>query len=250
MKRVQILSGIAVVLVALGVFSFQKNRATQTINVHASSIRVAPFSAELRTFKPDGTVTEIRTTARKSDGTEAQIFAIGNGKFVGRRVTEVNGRMTSFFDSVAGKTTQSAAANETAFRTENLTHPPENCTYPYESYLGTETVAGFAAAKVQRKGEMETISWRAPELNCFQVRARLVFKGQPFLSVEPTYVVRGEPDPALFATKAEYREMRPSELRKAVLKHYGVRDDAAACPACDPKWDEKADASYLSSSGK
>jgi hypothetical protein len=96
------------------------------------------------------------------------------------------------------------------------------------SLVGDERIAGFEAHHYQRlstlpDGEtLEDHDWFAPGLGCFQIQRiqyRRDAKGNltGVFEKKPVQVQTGEPENSLFMVPDTYREMKPSDLERAVL---------------------------------
>ncbi|MGH9840016.1 MAG: hypothetical protein ACREEM_14630, partial [Blastocatellia bacterium] len=89
--------------------------------------------------------------------------------------------------------------------------PANQCVYPeiQESYLGTETLEGYRAAKVT--SDQTYTHWYALDYGCALIGSQAVWKDGSTTEKKLISLVGGEPDPTLFYIPSSYKEVPPSQ---------------------------------------
>ena len=251
---------VPVILVAALAAFWLSRKASEYLTFRAqasAAISVQPFTLELRTTA-GGKRVEDRIFARRSDGSESTTFAVPGGNFTRRTVLNVStGYTTGLVEEVGVRMSGFMNARDLAVHKETLARPQALCRYPNEVDRGRGEVLGEEVYIVARaipaaNRTIRITEWRAVALSCTPVQALVedMSINAVISDVRPVYIVRGEPMASLFDERAGYKEMKPSDLRKAVFAHYGVT--AANCPTCaDPsEWDKKHDADYMRAQSK
>jgi hypothetical protein len=248
---------IVLVIAAALVFYAAKARTIQAIA--ATDVQVTPFLLEQRTVSfsksPEGQMVENRITARRSDGSTAMMGVFpGKPEKPIRRVDWMDGRTGTIVDSIKAKMMGLVSDSALAKRKRTLQSPPEKCTRPGETTVGSATMEGLETWVVQKTSGGDSLSvqsrlteWRVPRLSCFAVQMQRESNkdGQWKLltEVRPLFIRIGDPGTALFEVDGAYDEMKPSEFKRNLLSSAGVTEKD--CPKCfSAGGDDAADATY------
>ncbi len=225
MKRTRKLIGLLGAAL-LGVFCFGIFRL-----VVPARPRVTAFTlkTEVNSFaaNPKGVLRYRTTLAMRSDGTRSAVSTLqgrlGEAGETSRTISYMDGRRVSMWPGISAKTTTPrATAAVAAQRRARLLSPPSNCVQPWEKFDGYATLAGQRIAILK---SWDVTSWRAPELACEELQYRVYDRqtgGGYALRIEKRLVSLelGEPDPHLFDQRADYLEMKPSDVLRALDKKY------------------------------
>lgn len=231
-----------------------------TIRTHAASpVTVRPFVIDQITISyasdPKGTIIEKRTTARRSDGSQAMVGLFPNRINAGlmRKIDSADGSITALFDAVKMKMTGRRTEQGVASRKQSLSSPWPNCVGPLQTLLASEQWHGLTVSVVERadpnNAERRLVERRAIELSCFLVGLERSERGlsgewRKTFEVRAPHIELREPDEAFFAAGNGYQEVRPSELKRAFIESLGLTE--GNCPQCfDSNWDLTADRAYL-----
>jgi hypothetical protein len=202
-----------------------------------SPITVTAFTLEQITSKggADRKVIEVRTTARKSDGSKAIVGMFPNDpkKPPMRRIDFANGRAVSIIDTIRSKMSVWRPAQTVASEKAAVANPPNGCLFPTETNLKQVRVLDVDAVVVERKiaNGRRMVETRVPLLQCFPI-AMTLFESQTsevVIEVTPAYLKIGDPPGALF-DESQSKEMSPSELKKTLYLSMGVTE--SVCPTC------------------
>ncbi len=98
-------------------------------------------------------------------------------------------------------------------------------------YVGDDVILGYRAHHYIMKPfpgsseNQESHYWLAPDLGCYKIQHVMYVRDENgaitnVFEEKPAKITKDEPDPALFAVPADYREVRPSEFERALL--YGM----------------------------
>jgi hypothetical protein len=82
--------------------------------------------------------------------------------------------------------------------------------------VGHEPVDGFDTFKLTNSANMTM--WRAPAFGCETIQFTRTLGGGSVSTHQPSSIVAGEPDAALFAVPASFQEMPPSQAVKANMR--------------------------------
>lgn len=236
-RRLMIVS----VFLAVAAIAYFASRVITVRTLAQAAVSVSPFTLEQTTlrFSGDSTkVIEIRTTARRADGSQAiyGVFPNDPGKPPARRVDFADGRSISVFDAIKAKMSVQRDSANRAAENLRLSNPPENCLFKGEEPGGSETLLGVNVVVARREGGggQRMSEWRAPSLQCFPLAMKLeVREGQSFkttLEVRANFLATGEPSALLFDESSASQELAPSELKRAVYSSMGITE--AVCPTC------------------
>ena len=234
-------------------------------HVAHAQVSAVPFTIEQWTFGSDGKLTESRTTARRSDGSEAVVSHLPAAAPI-KQITNADGSTASFVDDFKAKMSYKKTTQERARRVQIIQHPPDDCvempfsgietvlTDPDLSYRTSQLAPDDLPVKtipiIRQNGPQRHIELRAPSLGCFPVAVIHDIQTKQggwvsMLEVKAIYLKVGEPESVLFVPSDAYKEMKPSELRKAALIRQGITQEQ--CPICfKSNWDIQADAAYAS----
>jgi hypothetical protein len=227
--------GLAVLVLSLGLvvnFWLSSKRALAQ--------RPTPYTVSLEQSRlyPNGEqkYVNIQLIAVRSDGSMVEKFSSPPGSDhpeVFRTVYLSQGLAIGIRDLAALKYTMTVDSNSNNAERPRL--PANQCVYPgtQESYLGTETLEGYRAAKVT-SGQMFT-SWYALDYSCALIGSQAVWKDGSTTVKKLISLVSGEPDPALFYIPSSYKEVPPSQW------HY---INGAPIPESERKLMDKLDATY------
>lgn len=233
-----ILIRLSLVLLATVIVWFGSARiATSQIAAQSGTNRIPPLTAveqrsyyddsgtlkerleAVRAFRVDGSnVTIVRFKA--PDGTEAE----------NRTIVDLSGgRRLAVASMARAVTTYPLSSGQ---QTELRKGAPLDC--GVNGSTG-ESMLGFQTVKfVQPRGHTQVEIWRVAQLGCIDIKniATTTVNGKASRTVhEMTSLELGDPDPALFATPSDYREMSPSEARKTISDRHpqmGVPPDSTS----------------------
>ncbi|HWC01077.1 MAG TPA: hypothetical protein VG672_30435 [Bryobacteraceae bacterium] len=251
MRRFLIWSASSLLLIAATYIV--ANHITYRTMAHAAVI-AHPFTVEQWTYSYSSTppqVTEKRTFARRSDGSEVTVSVHPATPKLGviRKLEWGDGATITLADAIMAKTSSWLKREDLAAKKQRLQNPPPKCAFPGEQVIGQETLSGVSVWRVVRELPDRRLSeWRASEYACQAIRALGETRspdGSYKRQFEATlvYLQPGEPDPLLFASGNQYKEMPPSEAKRNALRNMGL--DEVKCPTCfDSNWDSEMDAAY------
>ncbi|MFB3922177.1 MAG: hypothetical protein ACE145_10675 [Terriglobia bacterium] len=146
-----------------------------------------------------------------------------------RVIRYLGGRSIQLADAVAAKTTwPKPLAKVSAPSRDRILHPAKDCVFSNsEIFLRHENLLGQKVAVVSMSF-VDTV-WRAPELGCEVIQRRSGYKHEGVFKTQsetrPVDLRLGDPDPRLFDERADYAEVRPSELLKRMMAKVGVAWD-------------------------
>jgi len=252
---------LAVLAAAGCVLLYGLSRQLTISRIAHAQVATVAFTVEQWSFGSDGKLTESRTTARRSDGSEA-VISHHPETAPARQILNPDGSTATFFNDFKAKWSYYKTSQERAHRAQLIQHPPVDCVEmpgaekvlvsdPDLLYgisgLVPDDLGTKAIPVIRETGTWRHVEMRAPSLGCFPLAVIHEVKSKqdwtPLLEVKAIYLKIAEPDPILFARSDEYKEMKPSELRKEALRKQGVT--AEQCPTCfKSNWDVQADAAY------
>jgi hypothetical protein len=255
-RTVLLISAVLVIGAVLYTGSYRRQ-------VHAQAAHGA-FTVELETRnldQPGGMVTERRTIARRTDGTEAWQSTYPTHPEIGAmgKVVHSDGTMLVMVHAAQAIQTGRETADALKMRMERLTNHPADCAYPGEHVVRGDTIEGVHVYQITNPSAAThqqpvlVTEWRAPELGCQTLRAigvKRTPEGGGYVPYWETRVVPGslktsEPDSHWFAQPAGYHEMPPGEVRHT-LEH---SMHAQACAECASQ-DAAEDDAYMRSHGR
>src|SRR5947209_4353442 len=187
----------------------------------------SPFTLrqETRMFdaKNDGLLIDIKTVARRSDGARVEIGHIFGTRGLqagdnARKIALPDGEVLTAYDHLRAATRWDSAEARKRQR-DMLFNIPGGCVGSKEQSIGKETIMGHETVAVVWPGPIEprVTQWRALDLNCEALRARIEDK-QPdgtykvHNEISTVSLVPGEPDPTLFSVPQDYKDLKPSEI--------------------------------------
>ena len=186
---------------------------------------------------------------------ERVFFGRGDGSKVARTTETINGKScssTTYWDTQAKVEVTSSDCllmNSTVPFTRlppSPATPIANCsTILTGNYVGSETIQGLRVHKFDDDtATSRSVNYYAPDLGCLLVRSLHYSKasdgsvrGTSF--EEPVEIKQGSPDPDLFVTPASYREVWPSERRRAVYRCFSGSGDSAILKRASERDDKR-----------
>jgi hypothetical protein len=152
------------------------------------------------------------TEAMRSDG--ARMSSVQTQKTgalnVTTRVLDLPGGINvQFNDALLLKSTRKVASSEGGRAAQT------NCAYDVEKFEGIEALSGYRVAHIRRDGRD---SWYAVDYSCAIVRERMGWGDGGWNEKTLVSLTPGEPQPALFANPANFKEVPPSQLWPAQAK--------------------------------
>lgn len=221
-------------IILLGCASYFITKVLASAPTQGSQTTVTPFTLKSETYfygqDPDGTLADVDTVARRSDGTTVRVTSEGPMIAKGikeRTIQYMDGSRVDLLDADKEKTTRPPASQEAVdgWRTLIL-QPPAGCVFNSTDLLlqahGGE-VLGQVVSEVRPPSppDYRITSWKAPGLACETLEYKSE-KEQPDGSYvlsswqKPISLHIGEPDPKLFDPGHGYAEMKPSQLARAL----------------------------------
>lgn len=200
----------------LAIVSFYAAKHT-TIELKAfAQVQATPFVLETYSYSfsqnPSGDLLEKRVTARRSDGSTAEVFTMGPHLLLSARtMTFMSGARLNVLDFVS-LTKWNTKPSELAALKDRLTNAPPDCLFRpfklirYDKLLG-EHVVMVQAVYPQQVGR--DYLWLAPRLGCESMKFRFETPqpdGSYKLVAEskPVSLTLGEPDPRFFFDPASH----------------------------------------------
>ena len=185
-----------------------------TIEVKAfAQVQATPFVLETYSYSfsqnPSGDLVEKRVTARRSDGSTAEVFKMGpHLKLSARTVTFMSGARLNVLDFVSLTKWNTKPSELTALK-DRLMNPPPDCLYRPFKLVGRDNLLGEQVVMVEAVyphpvgGPGHHYLWLAPRLGCESMKFRLETQ-QPdgsyklIAESKPISLRLGQPDPRFF----------------------------------------------------
>jgi len=178
------------------------------------------------------------------DGTVAQ---------EGRRFELPDGYTGMVMDSIRSKSTIRIPDAEAASKKTDLMNPPPQCARPGEIVEGEESLFGNQTMRIVQQAKSDSlernVTWRMPNFNCVTVQTWLQKRAEPmgewktYQGIRFSAFAEADPDPRIFVDWRGYEELKPSDLKRKLLRKNGVTPEQ--CPQCFE--DDPSDKKYLES---
>lgn len=199
-------SGLGILL-AIGI-------AIPWITAAKAKTAIQPYTVVLRETVSDGrgSTKQVALTVRalRSDG--SHVLQLGDAGQGARFIYLANGQHIVAQDDMRAKSTMWLARND-------MRHPVTSCALPQETFVTEERIGGYRAAKVTRRASGRTSTeWYALDYSCALLGSQLAFSDGGASEWRLVTFKPGEPDDALFAVAADYKEGPPSALKPRNLR--------------------------------
>lgn len=198
------------------VFGQQLTAAQSPSTVEISERFIDPLTKQVKT--------EVRlVTAYRSDGSKASSRSY-EGQVMSRRVSDLSSRRTVVVvDNERAKSTKYYSERDRQAVLAQV-RPVDCSPNPKEKPVRQEFVLGIRAFVFESDSSagpnrVKLVSWLAPDLKCSEIKSiaeRMDESGLVNGRTEkvPVLIRMGEPDDALFAIPADYKEMTPSAMQE------------------------------------
>jgi hypothetical protein len=209
---------------------------------HAKVVQTPPYLAEMWIYAygpkegPNGKLFAKMVKAKRTDGAALQMTTVGSHLDIySRRIEYPDGRFVTLLDLVSLRSSGHWSDAEFAVRSHRLGHFSDPCLFkPNEQLVSREIINGIATVRVTYSDASLWTSWRAPELRCEEIQYQIEKPdgGSYTLKTKAVNVrmaVNTEPDPHLFDSSGNYREVPPSAAERSTRLALGGPAD---CPTC------------------
>jgi hypothetical protein len=256
--RIVMLSALFLVIV-LGYFG---GKRLFVKGFESSDLNVKPWVSQSLNFTESNgqetTVAKVIRTRRSDGALFTETTPYGNDGKPGmtmKRFDLPNGYTGMIVDSLHAKMTGFKTAPRLAGEKANLINPPPQCAFKGETVEGTDTLLGNTAIRIVKQNPstpLERIEmWRFPEFNCETVqifeqkRSGPEAEWQTVLGAKLTSFIPTDANPTE-ATWKNYGELKPSDLKNAMLLNGGTTPEQ--CPKCfaEDARDQESDTAYAS----
>jgi len=192
---------------------------------YAQEIAV-PFTLVQSIHVKSGAEVDRKVSARRSDGTLAEIGVAVPGRFAvsQRLVSFADGSQVTYYDGLRMKTSWPAKKHTQAG--DISTFHPSTCLGPSDKLLRRESILGEAVEVIgESSGDFQAIAWVAPRLACMSLEYTvLAGLENPASGKALSLTVGKDPDPNYFRGGADYQEAKPSEADARLRAALGIED--------------------------
>jgi len=241
-------------IIAVGCVGYIAGRWVFIRAFASTDLQLKPYVAQIEHFTlgaGNGGVVSTELVVRRRDGATLRSFTLfkSDGTSVpAKRVDFPDGYTGMIIDSIRAKATGVNDARTISSRKYSVMNPPAQCLYNGEVLDGQEALFGHTAFRIirQARPDQRDVVWRFPEYSCAVLQVFHQTLGgdsawQVIGGLRLVALVETDPDPRAFTNWSDYEEMKPSDMKRKLLRNSGVTPEK--CKECFS--DDPSDNGYL-----